>query len=235
MPLYESVFIARQDIPAQEVEALADRFAAVVAEQGGAVARREYWGLKNMAYRIKKNRKGHYTMLHIDAPPGAVLEMERTMRINEDVLRYMSIRLDELPTEPSIMMQTRAAREDRRRDERRRARRRDDDRRDAGRPAAGRKPDAAAAPAAEAKPAAVPAEQPPAAAPETGAAEAPADSAPPPAPAAGGEAKTDEAPADAAPGGAAKTDETPADATPSAPSEDGAAAEPPEPEEKPAP
>lgn len=119
MPLYESVFIARQDIPAQEVEALAERFAAVVSEQGGEVARREYWGLKNMAYRIKKNRKGHYTMFHLDAPPAAVREMERTMRISEDVLRYLSVRIDALPEGTSIMMQTRAAREDRRRDERR--------------------------------------------------------------------------------------------------------------------
>lgn len=132
MPLYESVFIARQDIPAQEVEALADRFAAVVAEQGGGVSRREYWGLKTMAYRIKKNRKGHYTMFHIDAPAAAVQEMERTMRISEDVLRYMSVRLDELPGEPSIMMQSRSAREDRRRDERRAraARRREEEKAD---------------------------------------------------------------------------------------------------------
>ncbi len=145
MPLYESVFIARQDIPAQEVEALAARFAAVIADQGGEVARREYWGLKNMAYRIKKNRKGHYTMFHIDAPAAALQEMERTMRISEDILRYMSVRVDALPTEPSIMMQTRAAREDRRRDERRaRSRRRDD----------GRAADAARQTGAEAQPAA---------------------------------------------------------------------------------
>ena len=131
MPLYESVFIARQDIPAPEVEALAQRFTEVVAEQGGEVARREYWGLKNMAYRIKKNRKGHYTMLHIDGPAEAVREMERNMRISEDVLRYLSIRVDAFPEGPTIMMQTRAAREDRRRDERRAraaARRREEER-----------------------------------------------------------------------------------------------------------
>ena len=147
MPLYESVFIARQDIPAQEVEALAERFASVLAEQGGEVARREYWGLKNMAYRIKKNRKGHYTMLHIDAPAAALQEMERTMRISEDVLRYISMRVDELPEGPSIMMQTRAAREDRRRDERRAraARRREEESRAAAAAAA-----AAAAPADDA-------------------------------------------------------------------------------------
>ncbi len=133
MPLYESVFIARRDIPTPEVEALADRFAGVVDEQGGSVARREYWGLKNMAYRIKKNRKGHYMMMHVDAPAGAVQEMERAMRISEDVLRYMSIRLDTFPEGPTIMMQSRSAREDRRRDERRAraAKRRDDEKSEA--------------------------------------------------------------------------------------------------------
>ena len=81
MPLYESVFIARQDIPAQEVETLTERFEGIVAEQGGSVSRREYWGLKNLAYRIKKNRKGHYTMMHLDAPSDAVQEMERNGEI----------------------------------------------------------------------------------------------------------------------------------------------------------
>lgn len=113
MPLYESVFIARQDIPAQEVEALAERFEGIVSENGGSAAAREYWGLKNLAYRIKKNRKGHYTMLKLDAPAEAVHEMERNMRISEDVLRYMTLRVDALPEEQSIMMQTRSARDDR--------------------------------------------------------------------------------------------------------------------------
>lgn len=199
MPLYESVFIARQDIPAQEVEALAERFAGVIAEQGGAVARREYWGLKNMAYRIGKNRKGHYTMFHIDAPAAAVLEMERTMRIDENVLRYMSLRLDELPTEPSIMMQTRAARDDRRRDERRRARRRDEERREAARAAAERKPPAAEAPAGKEPPPAAEA-QPAAPAPEPAplAAALGGESRPAPAPPAGNaaeSAETEEKPA----------------------------------------
>ena len=159
MPLYESVFIARQDIPAQEVEALAERFAGVVAEQGGEIARREYWGLKNMAYKIKKNRKGHYTMFHIDAPAGAVREMERTMRISEDVLRCLTVKVDSFPEGPTIMMQTRAAREDRRRDERRAraARRRSEERNEQKaedkQPQAAKaedKPEAAAAPAAAA-------------------------------------------------------------------------------------
>jgi small subunit ribosomal protein S6 len=119
MPLYESVFIARQDIPAQEVEALTERFQGIVSELGGEIARREYWGLKSLAYRIKKNRKGHYTMLQMDAPSAAIQEMERNMRISEDVLRYMTVRIDAVDEEPSSMMQTRSAREERRREERR--------------------------------------------------------------------------------------------------------------------
>ncbi len=113
MPLYESVFIARQDIPAQEVESLAERFEGIVSENGGSAGTREYWGLKNLSYRIKKNRKGHYTMLKLDAPAAAVHEMERNMRISEDVLRYMTLRVDALPEEPSIMMQSRSSRDDR--------------------------------------------------------------------------------------------------------------------------
>ena len=113
MPLYETVFIARQDIPAQEAEALADRFSGIVTESGGSVERREYWGLRTLAYRIKKNRKGHYAMLHIDASPDAVQEMERNMRLDEDVLRYLTIRTESLDENPSIIMQGRTAREER--------------------------------------------------------------------------------------------------------------------------
>jgi len=123
MPLYESVFIARQDIPAQEVETLTERLEGIVAEQGGTVARREYWGLKNLAYRIKKNRKGHFTLLHLDSPAAAVQELERNMRISEDVLRYMTVRLDALPEGPTVMMQSRSSRDDRGRREDRRPRR----------------------------------------------------------------------------------------------------------------
>jgi small subunit ribosomal protein S6 len=120
MPLYESVFITRQDIPAQEVEALAERFQGIIAEHGGKVEKREYWGLKNLAYRIKKNRKGHYTLFQMDAPSDAVQEMERNMRISEDVLRYLTVRIAALDEGPSVMMQARQAREDRaRRDDRR--------------------------------------------------------------------------------------------------------------------
>ena len=113
MALYETVFIARQDIPAQEAEELADKFSSIVADNGGTVDRHEYWGLRNLAYRIKKNRKGHYTMLHIDAPPQAIAEMERNMRIDEDILRYLTIRSDALEEGPSVMMQSRAPRDER--------------------------------------------------------------------------------------------------------------------------
>jgi small subunit ribosomal protein S6 len=107
MPMYESVFIARQDISATQAEQLADTFAALIAEHGGTVAKKEYWGLKNLAFRIKKNRKGHYTLFNIDAPPAAILEMERNMRISEDVLRYLTVRVDELEEGPSAMLQSR--------------------------------------------------------------------------------------------------------------------------------
>lgn len=105
MPLYENVFIARQDISTAQVEALTDTFANLVAEQGGKVEKREYWGLRNLAYRIKKNRKGHYVLFNLDAPPAAVSELERNMRINEDVLRYLTVRVDELEAGPSAVLQ----------------------------------------------------------------------------------------------------------------------------------
>ena len=107
MPFYECVFIARQDISATQAEQLSDAMAAIITEHGGKVAKKEYWGLKNLAFRIKKNRKGHYTLFNLDAPPAAVQEMERNMRINEDVLRYLTIRVDELEEGPSAMLQSR--------------------------------------------------------------------------------------------------------------------------------
>ncbi|NKB20660.1 MAG: 30S ribosomal protein S6 [Alphaproteobacteria bacterium] len=119
MPYYESVFIARPDISAAQVEALTESMSAIVTEGGGNVAQTEYWGLKSLAYRIKKNRKGHYTMLALDAPAPAVKEFERNMRLNEDVLRLMTIRVDELDAEPSIMMRNKNSRDERsRRDDR---------------------------------------------------------------------------------------------------------------------
>ena len=96
MPFYESVFIARQDISAGQVDTLADEMEKLISDNGGSVARREYWGLRNLAYRMKKNRKGHYIMFNLDAPSEAVQEMERNLRLHEDVLRYMTIRLEEL-------------------------------------------------------------------------------------------------------------------------------------------
>src|SRR5260221_12614693 len=113
MALYETVFIARQDISATQVEALTDTFATVIAEGKGEVKKREYWGLRTLAFRIKKNRKGHYVLFNLDAPPAAVAEMERTMGINEDVLRFMTIRVDALEEGPSAVMQSRGSRDDR--------------------------------------------------------------------------------------------------------------------------
>ena len=113
MPYYESVFIARPDISTVQVDALTESLTSIVGENGGTVTKNEYWGLKNLAYRIKKNRKGHYTLLNIDAPAGAISELERNMRINEDVLRYMTIRVDELDENPSIMLTSRGPRDNR--------------------------------------------------------------------------------------------------------------------------
>src|SRR5579863_1493868 len=113
MPLYENVFIARQDISGAQADALADTFTQLIADQGGEVKKREYWGLRNLAYRMNKNRKGHYVLLNIDAPAPAIAELERTMRINEDVLRYLTLRVDALEEGPSAIMQSRGSREDR--------------------------------------------------------------------------------------------------------------------------
>ena len=95
MRLYESVFIARQDISATQVETMADEFAGIITSGGGSIQKREYWGLRALAYRIKKNRKGHYVMMNIDAPSDVINELERQQRIHEDILRYLSLRVDE--------------------------------------------------------------------------------------------------------------------------------------------
>ena len=113
MPFYESIFIARQDISGTQAEALTETFAGIIAEQGGQVLKKEYWGLKSLSFRIKKNRKGHYVLLNIDAPAPAVIEMERNMRLNEDVLRYLTVRVDALEEVPSAVMQSRGSRDDR--------------------------------------------------------------------------------------------------------------------------
>ncbi|MCP4317601.1 MAG: 30S ribosomal protein S6 [Hyphomicrobiales bacterium] len=107
MSLYEHVFLARQDVSSQQVEALVEQFKGILESNGGSVGRIETWGLKSLSYRMNKNRKAHYTLMDIDAPAAAVQEMERQMRINEDILRYMTIRVDEHEEGPSVMMQKR--------------------------------------------------------------------------------------------------------------------------------
>jgi small subunit ribosomal protein S6 len=104
MPLYECVLIARNDVTQQQVEAVADEAAAELETQGGSIPKREYWGLRSLAYRIKKNRKGHYMLLGIDAKPAAVNEVERKLRLNEDILRFMTIRVDKLEEAPSAIL-----------------------------------------------------------------------------------------------------------------------------------
>ena len=104
MPLYECVLIARNDVTQQQVETVADTIASDLEGDGGAVKKREYWGLRSLAYRVKKNRKGHYMLLGLDAKPTFVTEMERQLRLNEDVLRFMTIRVDEITEEPSAIL-----------------------------------------------------------------------------------------------------------------------------------
>jgi small subunit ribosomal protein S6 len=113
MPLYESTFIARHDMSTQQVESLAEDLSTIVKDNGGEVAKTEFWGPRTLAYRIKKNRKGHYVFFNLDAPSDAVQEYERIMRLNEDILRYMTVRVDELDPNPSAIMQSRSARDDR--------------------------------------------------------------------------------------------------------------------------
>ncbi len=108
MSLYECVFIARQDISTPQVETLTEELSNIIVQGGGSVSKKEYWGLRNIAYRVKKNRKGHYVLLNIDAPSSAVKEMERQMSINEDVLRTLTIRVEELEEGPSAMMQSKS-------------------------------------------------------------------------------------------------------------------------------
>lgn len=107
MALYEHVVIARQDISPQQAEALNDTIKALIEEQGGSVAKIEYWGLRNLTYRVKKNRKGHYSLLAIDAPGSAVKELERQLSINEDVIRYLTVRVEELDLELSPVLSRR--------------------------------------------------------------------------------------------------------------------------------
>ncbi|AEI36987.1 MAG: 30S ribosomal protein S6 [Zymomonas mobilis subsp. pomaceae] len=120
MPLYEHVFLARQDLAQAQVDGLASAATAIIEEKEGKIVKTEIWGLRNLAYRIQKNRKAYYVMLDIDAPADAIRELERQMAINEDVIRYMTVRVDEHEQGPSAMMRRgerdRSNRSDRRRD-----------------------------------------------------------------------------------------------------------------------
>ena len=104
MPQYEHVFLARQDISTQQVETLTKEFSQIIEEGGGKIAKSEYWGLKSLAHKIKKNRKAHYSLLNIDASPAAVAEMERRMGLSTDIVRFLTIKVDQLESEPSVQM-----------------------------------------------------------------------------------------------------------------------------------
>lgn len=107
MAYYETVFIARQDISAIQVEELTETFTKVISDSDGEIVKKENWGLRTLAYKIKKNRKGHYVMINIDAPSAAIHEMERQMRLNEDILRHLTIKIDAFEEGPSVMMNSR--------------------------------------------------------------------------------------------------------------------------------
>jgi small subunit ribosomal protein S6 len=123
MPLYEHVYLARQDVTTQQVDELTTQFKGIIEQMGGNVAKTEYWGLKSLSYRLRKNRKAHFTLMNVEAPAAALAEVERQERLNEDVLRYLTVRVDEHEAGPSAMM--RKADRDRDREERRGERRRE--------------------------------------------------------------------------------------------------------------
>lgn len=116
MSLYELVFICRQDISQQQVETLTENLTAILTEQGGSIEKTEYWGLRSLAYRVKKNRKGHYSLLNITADHTAISEMERQMSLNDDILRFMTIRVEEHNVEPSAPLSSKNKDERKRRD-----------------------------------------------------------------------------------------------------------------------
>ena len=105
MPFYENVFVARQDLTPAKVTELTNKFTAAIEAKGGKVTKREDWGLRNLAYKIQKNRKGYYTLLAIDAPAAAVIEMERLMRLDENILRHLTVKIDALEEGPSAMLE----------------------------------------------------------------------------------------------------------------------------------
>ena len=107
MAIYECVYIARQELTAAQAERLSKDLTKIVSSNSGEIKKQEYWGLRNLAYKIRKNRKGHYTMFHIEAPAGTIEELERNMRLNEDILRYLTVKIDKLPEGPSVMMTAR--------------------------------------------------------------------------------------------------------------------------------
>jgi small subunit ribosomal protein S6 len=123
MPLYEHVYLVRQDVTAQQVDEMSAQYKGIIEQMGGKVAKSEYWGIKSLSYRMRKNRKAHFTLMDIEAPPAALAEIERQERLNEDVLRYLTVRVNEHEDGPSAMM--RKADRDRERDERRGERRRE--------------------------------------------------------------------------------------------------------------
>ncbi|MGH1479646.1 MAG: 30S ribosomal protein S6 [Geminicoccales bacterium] len=110
---YEHTIIARQDLSPQQAQALAETYAGVIGEHGGEVTKNEYWGLRNLAYRVKKNRKGHYLHLNFKAGGDVITELERQEELSDDVIRYLTVRVDELDENPSILMQVRSSREER--------------------------------------------------------------------------------------------------------------------------
>lgn len=113
MPIYETVFMTRQDVGAQQVEELTKQFCEIITKMGGKVAKTEQWGLRTLAYKINKARKAHYTLIESDTPAPALLEMERQMRIHEDIVRYLSVRRDELSSGPSAIIDKNAYESDR--------------------------------------------------------------------------------------------------------------------------
>jgi small subunit ribosomal protein S6 len=116
MPHYEHIFMVRQDASNAQVDELTEHYKTVITENGGTLGKVEYWGVKSLAYRIRKNRKAHYTLMNITAPPAALAEMERQMSINEDVVRFLTLRMDELDEDPSVMVRPARGRDDRRDD-----------------------------------------------------------------------------------------------------------------------
>ncbi len=111
MPMYEHVFLARQDLANAQVDAMSEAFTKIITDGDGRVAKNEYWGLRSLAYRIKKNRKAHYVMFNIDAPAAAIAELERQVGLSEDILRFMTVRVDEMEEGPSAMMRRNESRE----------------------------------------------------------------------------------------------------------------------------